>query len=372
MIRCENFAFLLVFFFTIAVANADEDFTSWGNNDPQEARDSEPFTSAPQPSETSTADSTTSTPADSSKTTTGEKKKAAPPKPKKPLLLPYDPSIRLRSPAHNPTLDKNLRVSLQSNFMKEADRWYTSGADVNSKDPQGRSLLYLAIIRHHLQGVEFLLLRRANVNIENMNGDTPLSAAVSSGFSHAVALLLERNASARHTGNGDDLLHIAIKKGYGQIADMLIDKGGVNVNKTYENGQSLLHMTAARGMVSTTIKLLEKGANPNATYNSGVTPLHEAAARGQRGTAIALLNHKADIKATTKKNWTPLHHAARFGKISMVELLLSRGASPNARNSDGKTPLALAKHLKHGSVIDILASRTSGGGGGGGRGGWFW
>lgn len=306
--------------------------------------------------------------------------KKAPAAPPKPMVLPHDPSVSLRAPANNPTIDKNLRVSLQSNYMKEADRWYTNGANVNTTDAQGRGLLYLATTRRHQAGIEFLLLRKADVNQANQDGTTPLQAAVQSGQARVVQMLLERGAEVKPMPNGGTMIHYAMTKGFSQIAMSLIEKG-VDVNKTYGQQKTLLHIAASRGMVGPALALIGRGANVNAQNSEDATPLHEAAARGQTRVVSLLLDRKASVKAETKRRWSPLHHAARFGHPDVVSILLSKGASPNDRNSEGKTPLALAQHLHHQNVVDILASRTRGGFSGNvssnssaprTRSGWFW
>ncbi len=295
------------------------------------------------------------------------------PAPKK-MLLPYDKSIRLRAPANNPTIDKNLRVSLQSNYMKEADRWYAAGGDVNSQDNQGRTLLNQAIQRHHTKGIEFLLLRHADVKKRNQNGQSGLQIAVFTGQARVVKMLLERGAVVSPMQNGDTMIHYALIKGMSSIAMDLLEKG-VDVNKTYSGGKSLLHIAAAKSMINPAQALLNSGANVNATDNEGATPLHEAAAKGHTRIVHLLLGRNANIKAETDRKWRPIHHAARFGYSDIVSILLSKGASANDQTQSGKTPLSLAKHLHHQTVIDLLepittarndsSSRSS-------RGGWFW
>ncbi|MEE9351013.1 MAG: ankyrin repeat domain-containing protein, partial [Thiotrichaceae bacterium] len=292
------------------------------------------------------------------------------------MALPNDPKIRLRPAANNPTINKNLRVSLQSNFMKEVDRWYATGGDINSQDEQGRTLLYLAIQRHHTDGIEFLLLRRADVKKTNTNGDTPLQVAVTTGQSRVVKMLLERHAVITPMPNGDTMIHHALVKGMSVIAMSLLEKG-VDVNKTYSAEKSLLHIAATRNLINPAQALLNSGANVNATDSEGATPLHEASARGHARMIRLLLSRKANIKAETTRKWRPIHHAARFGHSGIVSILLSKGASANDRTKGGKTPLSLAKHLHHESVVELLAGRTtvsdtSGSGSSSRSSGWFW
>lgn len=301
----------------------------------------------------------------------------APPVPAKPKTLPSDPSIRIRHHSNNPTIDKNLRVSLQHNYMKEADRWYGEGAGVNTTGANGRSLLYLAIQRRHTDGIKFLLLRKADVNQRNNDGSTPLQIAVTSGQSKVVKMLLERNAEIVKLPSGETMIHHVTRKGFEDIALSLMEKG-VDVHKAYGHDNTLLHIASARGMYRVVNMLIAKGANVNVENKDGITALHEASAKGHLAVVTTLINNKANIKALSRKKWTPLHHAARFGKKDVVLHLLSKGASSNAINSDGNTPFALAKHLNHISVTEILDSRTTvarnsrSGSSSRSSSGWFW
>lgn len=281
--------------------------------------------------------------------------------PSKPMALPIDKTVRLRPSANNPTINKNLRLSLQSNYMKEVDRWYNAGGDVNAKDLSGRTMLYLAIQRHHLIGIEYLLQRRANVRLSNEDGGTPLGIAVKTGQSKVVQYLLERGASVAPLPGGENMAHYAISRGYNQIAIDLIGKG-INVNKVYADNETLLHIATRKGLSRVTQALLAAGANPNARNSEGATPLHVAAALGREQIVNQLLASKADPKVQTSKRWQPIHHAARFGHSSIVRTLVSRyGSSVNNRTSGGKTPLDLAQQLGHENIIDYLLPRTSGG-----------
>ena len=281
----------------------------------------------------------------------------------KAMVLPYDKTIRLRAPVNNPTINKNLRVSLQNNYMKEAERWYQEGGDVNSLDAQGRTLLSQSIMRHHTQGIKFLLLRRADTNKRNDNQSTPLHAAVSTNQLEVVKMLLERDAKVTPMINNDTLIHKALVNGQEKIALLLLEEG-VDVQKRYGD-QTLLHIAASKGQVDIAQGLLNRGADIHATFNKGVTPLHLAASRGQLNMVRLLLSRNANLKANTEKKWKPIHHAARFGHDSIVNALLSKGASANVTTAEGKTPLALAKHLHHKDVIDTLAPKTRGSSGSG-------
>lgn len=96
------------------------------------------------------------------------------------------------------------------------------------------------------------------------------------------------------------------------------------------------------------------GADPKYSRKNGETSLHIAAARGNIKIVRVLETHGADINATTIKDWTPLHHAARFGHLEVVRYLMSKGANMYFINSDGKNPYILARQIKHNDIIQYL------------------
>jgi len=293
-------------------------------------------------------------------TTVDPAKKVAIKQIKQPVLmaLPHDASIKLRAPSGNLTVDKNLRVSLVNRYMKEAERWYQVGANVNATNANGQTLLSEMILRRDINAITFLLLRKASVNQPSQDQATPLHFAVTSNQSLVVAMLLERNAQITPFANSETLIHKAVLNNNVRLMTMLLEKSVVGINEVDESNQTLLHLAASKGNSEMAQTLLAHGADIHATYNNGVTPLHLAAARGQRAVVNVLLSHHADIKAETKKKGTPLHHAARFGHTDIVDDLLASGAPTNVFNSEGKTPLLLAKLLNHQATVNVLASQT--------------
>jgi ankyrin repeat protein len=64
--------------------------------------------------------------------------------------------------------------------------------DVNKRDENGNSLLFLAAASGNLSSVQFLLLSGADVNATNLQGMSPLYAAVMNGHEQVVDSLLTK------------------------------------------------------------------------------------------------------------------------------------------------------------------------------------
>ena len=143
--------------------------------------------------------------------------------------------------------------------------------------------------------------------------------------------------------HSSSLLHTATSKGSLEyLSDKIISQ---NINVTDENGQTPLHIAAAKGHIKSMEKLIEtRGVDINIADKSGCTPLHLAVEYGSIE-AVKLLLGVEGIMVNKKNNdhSTPLHLAVRYAEEKIVpELLNADGIDVNAQNSLDQTPLHLA------------------------------
>ena len=116
----------------------------------------------------------------------------------------------------------------------------------------------------------------------------------------------------------------------------------VNVNDTYENGHTLLHLVALWGNVDQVQLLLKRGALVNARDDDGLTPLSNAMYVPDPAVISALLEAGADPNNRRSGGVTPLHSASLEQDTKFAELLLAYGANVEARDTNGATPLSWA------------------------------
>ena len=198
-----------------------------------------------------------------------------------------------------------------------------AGADVNAKgvpvdsNPQalnaGNILVPLAYTARvgDLALARILLQNKADINVHDDLGYTPLHSTALAANAEMVKLLLENGADP----NIKDKLGNTPLLVYGQL---------------YEPQISEL--------------LLAHKADVNARNEEGLTSLSVAVEAPNGELVELLLKNGAEVNAADKYGRTALHHAVWSQSKDILELLIAHGADINAKDKGGNTPLDLTKH----------------------------
>ena len=159
-----------------------------------------------------------------------------------------------------------------------------------------------------LQIVQSLLQHKANPNMRNGDGDTPLTLAVSSGSIICCKLLTTAKASVvQQDADGYTAVHFAAGFGYLNILSHFIDISPSSCDIKSKTGVSPALCAILNGHVECLIFLLRKAR-------------HIATSR------------------VAERN-TLLHIACQEGSSSMCQALLSCGAVISMQNNNGDTPI---------------------------------
>jgi ankyrin repeat protein len=154
--------------------------------------------------------------------------------------------------------------------------------------------------------------------------------------------LLKSNAPTNdETSKGFTPLHLAAKSGHLDIAKLLIEQGGADMDASGRNQLTPLHLASHYNRENVLIYLLEKGAPPRASADNGYTPLHIAAKKNHLNIAAGLLQYGADPNARSNQGFAPLHLASKEGHTDMVSMLLQHNADPDSSSDNGLTPMHL-------------------------------
>ncbi|XP_033321532.1 E3 ubiquitin-protein ligase mind bomb 1 [Megalopta genalis] len=202
-------------------------------------------------------------------------------------------------------------------------------------------------------------LKRPEADVNGVfAGHTALQAASQNGHSEVIKILLRYKADVEiEDKDGDRAVHYAaIGDESGVMA--LLAGAGADLNARNKRRQTALHMAVNKGHAGAVRTLLELGCHPSLQDSEGDTPLHDAISKKRDDILALLLDHAADITLTNNNGFNALHHAALRGNPSAMRVLLSKLPRPwlvDEKKDDGYTALHLAALNNHVEVAEQLA-----------------
>ncbi|MDR2419627.1 MAG: ankyrin repeat domain-containing protein [Treponema sp.] len=335
-------------------------------------------------------------------------------------------NILLAQPEINPSLwdeygDSPLHAAIALNKDPEIIKaLLKKGSDVNIRNIEGKTPLYMAIEQNRQQYAIVLLDGNSNLFAADNSGVTPFEKAlkerkdllpylitpttvlqsdgdgntilhmsVMHGGLDTVRMALDRDAriDARNKV-GDTALHIAVRQNNESIGQSLIAHGAniFALNAASESvlylafhatggveewiltpetivardglGNTVLHY-AAQWKMKNIPKIVERGADVEAANATGETPIFAAVKADSPATITTLISVGARIDARDKMGNSALHAAVRYNKKSSAISLIDAGININAHALNGKTPLHDAVRLGVSDVETVLTSRRA-------------
>ena len=182
--------------------------------------------------------------------------------------------------------------------LEDVELFVKHGADFTVSYPSssggsvGPALVLVSLIGD-LPKVKYLVEQKADVNITNTSGSTPLIVASSEGHKNIVAYLLEH---------------------------------GANVNATNNHKDTALMVASGKGDLESVKLLFSAGAQINAQNKHKDTALMFAAENGNKEIVQFLISSGADLNLKDTENGTALSLAREKGHTEIIELLKTAGA----------------------------------------------
>ncbi|CAM9547119.1 unnamed protein product, partial [Scytosiphon promiscuus] len=227
------------------------------------------------------------------------------------------------------------------------------GADVNATDAVGSTALHVASYWDQAGAVDILCSSGARVDDADDKGYTPLHVAAANGASGAIVALVHHGASqTKQSGGwrqGLPPLLVAVESGHLAAATVLLhaaeedDEAFVD-RRWGEDEYTALDLAARGGHREILRMIIRHGADVDAADSGGVTALYLAALNDQACAVHELVGAGASLGARAKgrQGMTALHVASAEGSNEAVHALLVHGAPQHQYDSCHRTPLHLA------------------------------
>ncbi|HLX27098.1 MAG TPA: ankyrin repeat domain-containing protein [Casimicrobiaceae bacterium] len=164
----------------------------------------------------------------------------------------------------------DLTQAVANDRVDEVKRLLARGMDPNSVNADSEPMLCTAARNGSAQAAQALIAAKANVDIANRYGDTPMMLAALKGHLDIVRML--QAAGAKLDGPGWTPLIYAATGGHDDIVKFLI-LHGANIDAQSPNGTTALMMAIHENHPETAMLLVASGADVTRRNQDGATAL---------------------------------------------------------------------------------------------------
>ncbi len=202
------------------------------------------------------------------------------------------------------------------------------GVDVDIKDKRGNTALQYAATYGHIETIQVLLERGANIDVtcniewllypEPEVAYTPLQRAINGNHQASAKFLLEKGAKS-----DGKVLELAINKMFGkEFIELLIDKGADINYIDGIDGVSVLSLAAKKGNQEIFNALLDRGSNPYTEDLWGRNCMHYAVFSCNPQIVGKLIQEGLSLDYVDYNGNTPRHYALYFNKAEALNISL--------------------------------------------------
>lgn len=218
-----------------------------------------------------------------------------------------------------------LHYAVKKCFYETVDRLIANGAKINAKDTIGQTALLLACKKSCAKAnngvvflskiiVQTLVENGADVNVCDVNKESPLLVAIRNENKELIRYLLKRHPKV-HVGNDTE---------NSGILKLLLEN--CHHDSTLHGGKTPLHLAVENNFRKIVRDLIARGANINATNKTGQTALHIACRLNNVEIARYLIFENCNTNVKDWQNKIPLHLACQSGNLSLTMLLYNEDA----------------------------------------------
>ncbi len=222
-----------------------------------------------------------------------------------PTMIPATRTLPLPSPTATRTsvnmasLNEQLGRAAESGDVPTVRRLLQEGADINSRDTQGRMPIMLATRANRIEVVRVLIQAGADINLRDNQLDNPFLYAGAEGLLEILKLVIDAKPDTKLTNRfGGTALIPAAERGHVEVVNELLARTDVNVNHINNLGwtallEAIVLSNGGEKHQRIVQLLIAHDADVNIPDKQGVTPLQHARARGFQEIERILLDARA-------------------------------------------------------------------------------
>lgn len=218
--------------------------------------------------------------------------------------------------------------------------------------------LLLATQVNDLPAVRVCIDAKANPNLANKTGNSPVLHAAQQGYSKILELFMLAGVKPNDKSTGPDAdeslpLHAACEGGKADAVKLLL-QWGADVDLKGSEGATAAMMAVQANSPQCLELLLAAGADVNIKTSDEWTPLLLAVQENYHKCVGMLIEAGANPRAKNVEEQTATYLAAQYGSTQSLEIVLAAGADP----ATGKGGLSQAKLMAesegHKDVLELL------------------
>ncbi|PKS09158.1 hypothetical protein jhhlp_003772 [Lomentospora prolificans] len=228
-------------------------------------------------------------------------------------------------------------------------------AQLNIQDIDGQTPLHLAAQKGHKRVVDVLIRYKASLCAIDKNGQTALQIAARNGYAEIVEALLLVCERRQQSELDSALLLAAKKKHFGTVIQL--HHAGARSGSRDSKGMTALHYTIQAEHNESSTLLIERQEDVDIKGNKKQqSALLLAVKNGLKDAVVALLGKGADISLKDSKKRTALHWAAIGCDVEIMKLLLYHNNTfcINEKDSIGRTALHWAASRGQPHAVELL------------------
>ncbi|WP_206732271.1 ankyrin repeat domain-containing protein [Halarcobacter mediterraneus] len=220
-----------------------------------------------------------------------------------------------------PTLRRFLDIKEDADYMVLLKKMLLFKPKINLPRAKGRTLIFDLVNEPNLDLIKLVVNAGVDLNIEDTEGNTPLSYMID----HGLKITKQREKE--------------------QFLERLVFllKFRVDVNTIDKEGRTIFHKAVMADDIEIVEKLLTKKTNLDIKDKQGRTALHHTQWKGNYKIARLLIAAGADINAADYAGFTILNYAAILGHTKLVVVLIVSGVLMYNHNKKSKS---VAKFFK--------------------------